>query len=516
MTAKRNRQKGRHARRAASGARGARGAARDPRRDNPRSRAETAPQVQAEPHLQPQGQPQAQSQPQTLRDLRESRAYAYAAASAHGRRRRHASPQPNKKPAGRKPAGLKPKSEAPHGRRRSPNLPVVAAVAGACVLVVFLGAFLFGRIRLSNQSQQGAPAESSPLAGSSEGSAALGTSAGQTFASAAGGESVTPDQLSLAVGEAVEPIASSAYGQVSVAFVPLEDPAGAYYLNADQQMQSASMIKLPILAEYLRQRDAGTISGDATYTLRGTDIVGGTGSLQSAGAGTAVTYDRLAELMICQSDNVGANVLIDTLGMHAVNAEAKRLGLTQTSLERRMMDTAAQAQGLENRTSARDLSTVLVAIGKGELVSESASADARTWLEEQSDRSCIPAGIPAGVTVGNKTGSVDAARHDGALVLGQTPYVLVVMTDGMGSSADPVIARISSAVWQAVAQNASAVQATGEDGSAAQESAEDGSAAQEATDEDSTARAAIGNDQRNAGPISSSFQSSPGSQSSAD
>ena len=46
----------------------------------------------------------------------------------------------------------------------------------------------------------------------------------------------------------------------------------------------------------------------------------------------------LAVAMILQSDNTAANVLIDRLGMDAINGRSASLGLQQTRLRRRMID----------------------------------------------------------------------------------------------------------------------------------------------------------------------------------
>lgn len=253
------------------------------------------------------------------------------------------------------------------------------------------------------------------------------------------------------VRSAVEPLLEGGGGTTSFAYVPLDGADGAVYIEADRSMRSASMIKLAILAEYLREVDAGLLSGDEAYRLQASDIVGGTGSLQGSGAGSVVTLDDLARLMVCQSDNVAANVLIDRMGMDAINEEASTLGLSSTRLERKMMDTDAMAAGRDNYTSARDVARVLALIGRGELVSGEASARALEWLEQQQDRTGIPSGLPSDAVVGNKTGNLDSARHDGAIVMSAEPYVIVVMTDGLGgNAADTLISRVSAAVWEAV------------------------------------------------------------------
>jgi beta-lactamase class A len=72
-------------------------------------------------------------------------------------------------------------------------------------------------------------------------------------------------------------------------------------------------------------------------------------------------------------------------------------------------------------------------------------------LEGQLTRGGIPAGLPAEVTSGNKTGTWDNATHDVAYV--DAPggmYVIVVFTD-QGWAWDP-IARVSAAVYAYLAR----------------------------------------------------------------
>ena len=64
----------------------------------------------------------------------------------------------------------------------------------------------------------------------------------------------------------------------------------------------------------------------------------------------------------------------------------------------------------------------------------------------------IPAGLPEGTRVANKTGSITRISHDAAIVYppGRAPYVLVVLTewapDDSGRSA--TIAEVSKAIYE--------------------------------------------------------------------
>ena len=70
-----------------------------------------------------------------------------------------------------------------------------------------------------------------------------------------------------------------------------------------------------------------------------------------------VTLADCALLMLAFSDNAATNVLLERLGLDAVNEEADRLGCERTEVRRLMM-----AEGPENVTCARDLARGLAAI----------------------------------------------------------------------------------------------------------------------------------------------------------
>jgi beta-lactamase class A len=70
-----------------------------------------------------------------------------------------------------------------------------------------------------------------------------------------------------------------------------------------------------------------------------------------------VTLADCALLMLAFSDNAATNVLLERLGLDAVNEEAGRLGCERTEVRRPMM-----AGGPENLTCARDLARGLAAI----------------------------------------------------------------------------------------------------------------------------------------------------------
>lgn len=221
--------------------------------------------------------------------------------------------------------------------------------------------------------------------------------------------------------------------------------------RSDQKILSASMIKLLIGEAFLGQVSEGKQALDDTYVLKEGDIVGGTGSLGARGAGASVTKRELVQKMIAESDNVATNVLIDLCGMDAVNAEAKRLGLKCTELGRHMMDTEAAANGYDNYTCADDIAVLLKMVYDKTYVNEEMSAFMLECLEAQIDNDCISTGLPAGTVFAHKTGSLATVRHDGGIVEGEKPFVIVTLCGGEGfneQGAQGIMGQIGEAAYR--------------------------------------------------------------------
>lgn len=84
---------------------------------------------------------------------------------------------------------------------------------------------------------------------------------------------------------------------------------------------------------------------------------------------SSVTLGDCALLMLAFSDNAATNVLLDRLGLAAVNEEAERLGARSTAIRRRMLSV-----GPENLTCARDLAVGIAAIREERVLEALAAA----------------------------------------------------------------------------------------------------------------------------------------------
>jgi beta-lactamase class A len=197
-------------------------------------------------------------------------------------------------------------------------------------------------------------------------------------------------------------------------------------------LPSASLIKLPILAAFWEAAEAGRLDPDERTNVPAGTSVEGTGVLKALAPGLQPTWNDLATLMITVSDNVATNLIIDRLGMETIQASIDKAGLTDTRLERRMMDRAAMDAGRGNWTSAADMETLLSAVAAATCVSGEASRRMRRALEAQQIQDRLSRRLGHGVRVANKTGNFADAIHDAGIVSwpGGT-LAIAVLTQGV-------------------------------------------------------------------------------------
>jgi beta-lactamase class A len=254
--------------------------------------------------------------------------------------------------------------------------------------------------------------------------------------------------------ESIRVIVQQTDAVVGVAVLDLTDQR-SFYLNADAVYPTASTIKIAVLAELYSQHEravsggAGAKLGDL-YTVDAKDNVGGEGVLGAMTAGvTRLTNRDLATLVVSLSDNSATNVLIDRVGMDAVNAWLVRLGLKETRLRRHMMDVNAAREGRENTATPRELVMLLSALHDGRAFKKATTDDFFRMLSMQKS-SYIPRLLPPELTIANKPGNLDGVRNDAGIVfVPGRPFAIAVMTTFARDELDAElsIARIAHAAW---------------------------------------------------------------------
>jgi beta-lactamase class A len=263
-------------------------------------------------------------------------------------------------------------------------------------------------------------------------------------AGAAGKEAVLMDKLRARV-EAVD---RGLEGVLGVAVKDLKSGA-TVTLRPDEVFPQASSIKLAVLYELFRQAEEGRV--DLAETTRpGLPRVSGGGVLQVLGDRVSLTWRDLAVLMMGWSDNEATNVLIDRVGMDAVNRRLDTLELPRTRLQRRMMDLDAARRGRENVSTPSEMVRLAEALYRGAGLSPARAKDLLDVATVEKD-SPFRVPLPAGLRVADKPGDLEGVRCVTAVVdLPGRPYAAAIMTTYLRRDEDgeAAIREISAAIYE--------------------------------------------------------------------
>jgi beta-lactamase class A len=226
---------------------------------------------------------------------------------------------------------------------------------------------------------------------------------------------------------------------------------------------AASTMKLPLLAAAYLAADRGDLDIESEVLVHNRFASAADGSPFSLDQGddqdddtwdrigTMVSLRRLVEHCVVRSGNLATNLVLEVVGLPRVRDVLERSGCTpSTVVSRGIEDAAARRAGRDNLVTAADLARVMTAIASRSL--GPVCAEVEEVLSRQEHRDAIPAGLPPGTYVANKTGWVPGVSHDVAVVRPDDapPYVLAVCTtlDLSEEAADELIASVSSTAWQ--------------------------------------------------------------------
>jgi beta-lactamase class A len=227
--------------------------------------------------------------------------------------------------------------------------------------------------------------------------------------------------------------------------------------EADRVFHAASTMKVPVMVELFRQEAEKLLHLSDEIEVRNefkSVVDGSTYSLSPGDDSDATVYGNVGKTMSLQalnlqmitvSSNFATNLLIDRLGVENVRNTVSALGAEGMQVRRGVEDQKAFDRGIVNETTARGLFLILYAIARGQAVSRAASARMVEVLAAQTFNEGIPRGLPPLTKVAHKTGTIRGVHHDAAIVYGDRPCVLVVLTRGIEKEADSdaLIARIT-------------------------------------------------------------------------
>ncbi|WP_424535803.1 serine hydrolase [Sphaerisporangium viridialbum] len=231
-------------------------------------------------------------------------------------------------------------------------------------------------------------------------------------------------------------------------------------IGPDDPVVLSSVFKLPLLVEFYRQAEAGTLDpAEPCRVPTAERTAGGTGLAAMLDDATLSLRD-LAYLMIAVSDNAAADVVARRVGLGSVNAMLVAHGLKDTWIEhdcRGLLaaleaDAAVLTEPLDprtvgllrvldpactNRSTAREMTRLLGMVWRDQAAGSEACAAIRRLLGLQVWPHRLSSGFPYDdVVVSGKTGSLPTIRNEVGVV--EYPdggrYAVAVFTRSIGTA----------------------------------------------------------------------------------
>ena len=205
-------------------------------------------------------------------------------------------------------------------------------------------------------------------------------------------------------------------GLYAINVVRLSDGSG-YGVNENEEMQAASLIKLPIMTLVYKKFEAGQLDLDEKVS------------------GSKSTYRELVEAMGQRSDNNAQIILVKTFGESEIQNYIESIGMTKTSLDK-------------NKTTPYEIGMFFKKLWEKELVNEKSRDEILEFMTDTIFEDWIVKGIDD-VRVAHKYGREVHVVNDAGIVFANKPFVLVLMSDGaIESEADSLIPAVAREIYE--------------------------------------------------------------------
>jgi beta-lactamase class A len=202
--------------------------------------------------------------------------------------------------------------------------------------------------------------------------------------------------------------------------------------NPDVIFPAASVIKVHLLLEALKQVEEGKLELSTRIPLPADERVGGSGVLQCLEPEAGLTLRDYLTLMIIVSDNTATNLVLETIGgREVINARLKAWGQEVTRVVGKLMlpferKNDDQKAGKLAEITPREVVTLLQQLHAGALLNPELTALALEIMGQQQYTEILGRYLPDQTKTATKSGQIQGVRNDVGFVFSSQPYVVAL------------------------------------------------------------------------------------------
>jgi beta-lactamase class A len=238
----------------------------------------------------------------------------------------------------------------------------------------------------------------------------------------------------------VQQLASSHHGKVAL-YAKNLTTGKSVSVDANRPVQTASVIKLPLMVQAFEQVKAGKLKLSDPLILTKDNQVGGSGILQFMDPGLKLTLRDTLTLMMTLSDNTATNMIIDAVGLGPTNAMLARMGLKNTYFYKKVFKPAEGPMPADQKkfglgkTTAEEMARAMESMYRCDLADRALCLQMITIMRSQQYRDMLPRYLQTSDSseelspIADKIGALDDVRNDVALVYTKHgPFIISIFT----------------------------------------------------------------------------------------
>lgn len=230
-----------------------------------------------------------------------------------------------------------------------------------------------------------------------------------------------------------------------------------YGYNENVSMTAAGCMKLPIAVSLIKAVEDKKVDFMDKIKIQTSDKVYGTGIIHEFNEREYTVFELMV-IMLIQSDNTAANKIIDIVGMEEINEDIIRMGLKNTRLNRKTNDERTAITGVENITTAYDLSKIWKHLSNGTFLNKDNGQMLIDILRRQQIKNKLALYIPDDlkIEISSKTGDKKGVENDTAyLELPKGKFVFTILSQDIPNSVYGTVslAKCGKMMWDDVMNN---------------------------------------------------------------